>query len=85
MLNVSEHYASVLDFLSLSRGNLFALVGEKLAGREVLGWGDVKFITATGMLLGLPGALFTLFAGSFSGSVGGTVCAVRRRRSLQCN
>lgn len=81
-------YRAVL--LSLASGLIpglflavFALVGEKLAKREVLGWGDVKFIAATGMLLGLPGALFTLFAGSLSGSIGGTVCALRRRRSLR--
>ena len=62
---------------------LFALIGEKLTGREVLGWGDVKFIAATGMLLGLPGAVFTLFIGSFAGSLAGVCYALYRRRPLR--
>ena len=61
---------------------LFAMIGEKLTGKEVLGWGDVKFITACGTLLGLPGALFVLFAGSLSGSIGGTLLALKRKTKL---
>ena len=62
---------------------LFALAGKLLFRREVLGWGDVKYLAATAVLLGLPGALWTLFAGSLFGSVAGTLCALKRRRSLR--
>ena len=43
----------------------------------------MKFIAATGMLLGLPGAVFTLFIGSFAGSLGGICYALYRRRPLR--
>lgn len=45
---------------------LFAIVGRAVSGREVLGWGDVKFVTAAGILLGLPGACFAVLAGRCS-------------------
>ena len=59
---------------------LFSFLGAKLCRREVLGLGDVKFVAALGMLLGLPGAVFILLFGSLAGIVaGGAVCLVRRR------
>ena len=61
---------------------LFAYLGEKITGKEVLGWGDVKFITACGTLLGLPGAFFILLAGSLAGSIGGTLWMLCRRKKL---
>ncbi len=61
---------------------LFSLVGSRLAGREVLGLGDVKFVAAAGMLLGLTGVLVTLFIGSFTGAVVGGVLALREKRRL---
>lgn len=61
---------------------LFAVAGRSIAGREVLGWGDVKFAAAAGILLGLPGALFSVLAGSLLGTLYGVGCAVRRKRSL---
>lgn len=61
----------------------FALIGRKLTGRDVIGWGDVKFLTATAALLGLPGAFFTLFAGSVTGSIYGVVLARIRHRPLR--
>lgn len=62
--------------------SVFAIAGKKITGKEVLGWGDVKFITACGMLSGLPAAFFILFAGSFSGSIGGTLWALKHRKKL---
>ena len=61
---------------------LFSVVGEKITGKEVLGWGDVKFLAACGTLLGLPAVLFILLAGSFSGSIAGVVYAVIGRKKL---
>jgi len=61
---------------------LFALAGRAIAKREVIGWGDVKFVTAAGVLLGLPGALFAMLAGSLLGTLYGVGCAVRSRRPL---
>lgn len=58
---------------------IFALLGRLVCGREVLGQGDVKFTTAIGMLIGLPGAIFSLVAGSLAGTLYGvTRCVVRR-------
>ena len=49
----------------------------------MLGWGDVKFISACGALLGFPGALFVLLAGSLSGTVYGIILSARRKRALK--
>jgi leader peptidase (prepilin peptidase)/N-methyltransferase len=49
--------------------SIFSIAGRKLTGKDVLGWGDVKFIAACGALLGFPGALFVLLSGSLSGTV----------------
>ena len=58
---------------------IFALLGEVLCGREVLGRGDVKFTAAIGMLIGLPGVVFALTAGSLAGMLYGVArCLVRR-------
>ena len=61
---------------------LFALAGRAVAKREVLGWGDVKYTAAAGILLGLPGAFFSVLAGSLLGSIYGAVCALRGGKKL---
>lgn len=61
---------------------LFALLGRKIARHDVLGWGDVKFMAATAALLGLPGAIFTLLAGSLVGSGYGIGLALVRKKPL---
>lgn len=59
---------------------LFAIIGKKLTRKEVLGWGDVTFIAAVGMLLGLPAAFFAVAAGSLAGTFYGIgVAAVLKR------
>ena len=64
---------------------LFSVVGRALCKREVMGMGDVKFVAASGMLLGLPGALFTLFMGAFAGTLYGVIsCLIRRRKLGDC-
>ncbi|MBE6384311.1 MAG: prepilin peptidase [Lentisphaerae bacterium] len=62
--------------------SIFSIVGRKMTGKDVLGWGDVKFIAACGALLGFPGALFVLLSGSLSGTVYGIVLSKIRKRSL---
>jgi len=61
---------------------LFALAGRAVAKTEVLGWGDVKFVAAAGILLGLPGAFFTVLTGSLLGMLYGIGCAVRNRKPI---
>lgn len=73
-------FSALIPGLFLS---VFAIAGRKMTGKDVLGWGDVKFITACGALLGFPGALFVILGGSLSGTVYGFVLSVRRRRSLR--
>ena len=63
--------------------SVFALLGKKIAGKDVLGWGDVKFIAACGALLGFPGALFVLLGGSLSGTVYGIILSGVRKKPLK--
>jgi len=48
--------------------------------REVMGLGDVKFMAAIGAFLGWQGAVFSLMASSFIGSLVGVVLIVMRKR-----
>ena len=59
-----------------------SLLGKWIFKREALGWGDVKLVAAAGAMLGLPGALFMVIAGSLSGLLGFPVLrlAVRKYR-----
>ena len=59
---------------------LFALIGRKIAGQEVFGWGDVKYMMAAGALTGLPGAVFILTLGSLLGVLFGLYVGFRRWR-----
>ena len=77
-------------FLCLASGLLpgaglavFALLGKLFGGTEVLGRGDVKFTIAIGMLIGLPGALFALTAGSLAGTIWGVTRCLVRKESLK--
>ena len=60
-----------------------ALLGRAIFRCDALGMGDVKFMIAVAMLLGLPGAFFTVLAGSFSGSLYGIACALIWRKPLK--
>jgi leader peptidase (prepilin peptidase)/N-methyltransferase len=57
----------------------------RLRKKEGLGMGDVKLLAMTGALFGVPGALYTIFLGSFLGSVIGLLLIVifGRRMSQQ--
>lgn len=61
---------------------LFALAGRAVFRREALGWGDVKFVMASGILLGIPGACFAVLSGSLLGSLWGILQALRSGRKL---
>lgn len=50
----------------------FSLLGEIVLGREVLGFGDVKFLGAIGAFCGWQGAVFAVFGGA---AIGGLVLA----------
>ena len=62
---------------------LFA-VGEAyrlIRGKEGMGMGDVKLLAMIGAFLGWPAVLFTIFAGSMLGSIGGLALALSGRRT----
>ena len=60
---------------------VFAEVGKWIARKEVIGMGDIKFITMCGFMLGFPGAVFALLGGSLIGSLWGIV--VKRSLNVQ--
>jgi len=60
----------------------FTWIGYKWTGRDVIGWGDVKFVAATATLLGLPAAMFILLIGSILGLIWGIISACRHHRRL---
>lgn len=85
---VSNHWQAGLYSLAALAATglflgLFALLGRRLAGRDVLGWGDVKYMMGAAALLGLPAAFFILLIGSVLGSCCGVVMAVKRRRRIR--
>ncbi len=49
-----------------------------IRGAEGLGLGDIYLLGMVGAFLGWPGALFTLFAGSIFGSIGGLAISACR-------
>lgn len=53
---------------------------ELVLPREAMGLGDVKFMAAIGAFLGWQGAVFSLMASSFIGSLVGVVLIVMRKR-----
>lgn len=46
---------------------IFATVGKKLKGVDVMGGGDLKLVAAIGAFTGITGAVFTIFASPFIG------------------
>ncbi len=59
---------------------LFAIAGKIITKKEVLGWGDVKYILTAGILTGFPGAFFSLFFASLSGTLYGAVISLILKR-----
>ncbi|MBQ9338645.1 MAG: prepilin peptidase [Lentisphaeria bacterium] len=91
--NTPSRPASLLMSLgsAVIAGGLMAgcsLLGRLIFKREALGWGDVKLVTAAGAMLGLPGALFMVTAGSLLALIGFpvlrlTIRKYRHRRTLK--
>ena len=70
-------WKSSLAGIAIGAGFLF-VTGEaylRIRGREGVGMGDVWLLGMVGAFLGLPGALFTLFAGSIMGTIGAIAVA----------
>jgi leader peptidase (prepilin peptidase)/N-methyltransferase len=44
-----------------------AIFGEKLCGRDAVGFGDIKLMGCIGAFIGTQGAVFAIFGGSFLG------------------
>ena len=59
----------------------FAVIGKFVFGRDALGWGDVKYMTAAAMLITIPGAIFSLLIGSLGGLVYALLFLKGRARS----
>ncbi len=57
----------------------FGLVGERVLQKEVLGFGDVKFLGAIGAFCGWQGAVFSLFGGAVVGAVALVLAALHER------
>jgi len=55
--------------LGSALGLWLALLGEWVLGKEVLGFGDVKFLGAIGAFCGWQGAVFSVFGGAVVGAV----------------
>lgn len=56
----------------------FSILGELVLGREVMGFGDVKFVGAIGAFCGWQGAVFAIFGGAALGAVALVACALYR-------
>ena len=58
----------------------FSLIGEALFRKEVMGFGDVKFVGAIGAFCGWQGAVFAIFGGAAIGALAFAGRAFARRR-----
>ncbi len=56
---------------------------QRLSGREGMGLGDVKLMALIGVVLGWPGALFTIFAGACYGALIGPLAMMRSGRGMK--
>lgn len=56
---------------------IFSFAGKLVVRQEVVGRGDIKFLMAAGMLLGMPAAVFVITAASLSGFIYGLL--IRRK------
>ena len=56
-----------------------AVLGEWILDKEVLGFGDVKFLGAIGAFCGWQGAVFSLFGGALAGAVALIAAEIHRR------
>jgi len=56
-----------------------SLLGEWILEKEVLGFGDVKFLGAIGAFCGWQGAVFSVFGGAFVGAFALIAAELHRR------
>ena len=61
---------------------LFAIIGKIMTKKEIIGWGDVKYILTTGALTGFAGAFFALFFASFTGTLYGICFSLIKKRAF---
>jgi leader peptidase (prepilin peptidase)/N-methyltransferase len=82
-LNCARSAAAALLGLFIGSGLVLwlGLIGELLLNKEVLGFGDVKFVGAIGAFCGWQGAVFSLFGGALVGMAALVVAAAHRRLS----
>ena len=62
---------------------LTAITATMVLKKEAMGMGDVKLIGMIGSFIGWPMGLFTIFAGSLLGSIGGIALIVMRKTDLK--
>jgi len=82
-LNCVRSAAAALLGLCIGSGLVLwmGLIGELLLNKEVLGFGDVKFVGAIGAFCGWQGAVFSLFGGALVGLAALLASALHRRLS----
>lgn len=71
---------------ALLGGGILFLIGfiyELLTKREGMGIGDVKLLAMIGSFLGMRGAIFSLIAGAFFGTVVGIVLILKKGKDLK--
>jgi len=61
----------------------FGLMAEFVLGKEVLGFGDVKFVGAIGAFCGWQGAVFSVFGGAVIGLIALSLAALHGRASAR--
>ena len=61
---------------------IFAVTGKIMTKKEVMGWGDVKYMLTAGILTGFSGAFFALFFASLTGTLYGAFYSVVGKRSF---
>jgi leader peptidase (prepilin peptidase)/N-methyltransferase len=84
LLPLMDYKDSILGILS-GGGCLFlvAWVYERIAKKEGMGGGDIKFLAMIGALIGWKGVLFTVFVASIVGTVIGISIMVITRKDMK--
>lgn len=81
LANCARSAATALMGAALGSALVFwlGLLGELILRKEVLGFGDVKFLGAIGAFCGWQGALFSIFGGAAVGAIALVIASIHGR------